>query len=257
MSMYDIVIGYDIESDCVAEITMDAGIYIHGAVVGSSGSGKSVALLWLLYQLLSCDAPLELFISDSKNSGDFNGIVPPCHFANNLMDSVALIHKYYNEVFQNASENSDKLRLLIIDEYASLVLNLENTIEGKAGKLEVEKIKSEISIILMLGRSRKTGLWVSAQRPNAGLVASSSGSWDNLMFVLNMGKLYTQTHALLFSNECLENEEFAKTFRPGRGEGYFLRDGNPLKAVKIPLVRDKAALRSLLQRKYREKFNNI
>lgn len=255
----EIVVGYDVETDCVGKITMDILTHVHGAIVGQSGSGKSVALLWLLYQILSLDMPVEIFICDPKNSGDFDGILPSDHYAMGMVESAKMIHAYY-ELFLQAKEGNDLLRLLLIDEYAGLITSLSEIIGGKEGKAELEKIKSEIASLMMLSRSRTMGVWCVMQRPSASLFntsSSSNGSLDNLMFALNMGKLHTQTHVSIFANECLENECFASTYHPSRGSGYFLQDGQPLKAIRIPLIRDKAAMTKLLQHKARIKFGNF
>ncbi len=247
----EIVVGYDVETDCVGKITMDLKSHVHGAIVGQSGSGKSVALLWLLYQLLSLRITLDIYICDPKNSGDFKDILPPDHFATGMLESANMIHSYY-ELFLHTPENNDTLRLILIDEYSGLI-NSQDII----GKVEVEKLKSEIASMFMLSRSRKMGIWLIMQRPSASLFSSASGSLDNLMFALNMGKMHTQTHISLFSNECSENKEFAATYHPSCGSGYFLQDGQPLKAIRIPLIRDKAAMTKLLQKKAWDKFGNF
>lgn len=256
----EIVVGYDVETDCIGKIKMDILTHVHGAIVGQSGSGKSLALLTLLYQILSLDMPVEIFICDPKNSGDFMGIVPPSNFATGIEQSARMIHTFY-EIFQNTPENNDKLQLLLIDEYAGLITSLPDIIGGKEGKAETETIKSEVARMFMLSRSRRMGLWLIMQRPSASLFntssSSASGSLDNLMFALNMGKLHTQTHISLFANEHFENEAFAASYHPSRGSGYFLQDGQPLKAIRIPLIRDKAALTKLLQKKARDKFGNF
>lgn len=256
MSEYDILVGYDIETNCVGEIRLDLQTHVHGAIVGQSGSGKSIALLWLLYQMLSINAPLELYVCDPKHSGDFDGIVPRDHFATGMLASAELIHKYYG-IFQNTPENNNVLQLLLVDEYAGLVTSLSDVIGGKDGKTEVEKIKSEMAAMFMLSRSRGMGIWLIMQRPSATLFSSSSGSLDNMMFILNMGKMHTQTHISLFANETLENADFAALYRPNTGSGYFLQDGQPLKAIRIPLISDKAALIKLLQKKARKKFGDF
>lgn len=252
----EIMVGYDIERNCRSEITMDIRTHVHGAIVGQSGSGKSIALLWMLYQILSLSMPVELYLCDPKNSGDFSGIVPPDHFGGDMMSSVSLIHKFY-KVFQNTPENSPILRLIIIEEYAGLISALPDLIGGKDGRLEVETLKNEMAIMFMLSRSRTMGIWLIMQRPSASLFSSSSGALDNLMFSLNMGKIHTQTRISLFANEDFENKEFAQKFHPSCGSGYFLQDGKNLQAVKIPLIRDKSALLRLLQKKAAEKFIKI
>ncbi len=241
-------------SDMTLKLTvlarMDILSHVHGAIVGQSGSGKSVALLWLLYQLLSLDIDIKLFIADPKSSGDFT-IVPPSNLATGMEESANMIYAYY-ELFLQLPENNDKLQLLLIDEYSALVNSIGDIIGGKEGKAEVEKIKSEMASMFMLSRSRRMGIWLIMQRPSASLFSSASGSLNNLMFALNMGKLHTQTHISLFANEC-----FASTYHPSRGSGYFLQDGQPFKAIRIPLIRDKAALTKLLQKKARDKFGNF
>lgn len=254
----EIVVGYDVETNCVGKIKMDILTHVHGALVGSSGSGKSIALLYLIYQLLSIEMPIEITICDPKSSGDFVGIVPPDNFATGIKNSVMMIDKFY-ESFLNTCENNNKLQLLLIDEYPGLINTIPDLIGGKEGKAAAERLKSKIASIFMMSRSKRMGIWLIMQRPSASLfnTSISNGCLDNLMFVLNMGKLYTQTHVSLFANERLQNEEFAATYHPSCGSGYFLQDGQPLKAIRIPLIRDKAALTKLLQKKARDKWGNF
>ena len=248
MSDYDILVGYDIERHCRAEIRMNVRTHVHGAIVGQSGSGKSMALIWLLYQLIIISIPVEIFICDPKNSGDFTGIVPPDHFAGDMLSSAQLIHKFF-AIFKETPESCPILRIIIIDEYAGLITVLPDIIGGKEGKAEAERIKSEMASMFMLSRSRGMGIWLVMQRPSASLFSSSSGSLDNMMFVCNMGKLHTQAKISLFANEDFENKDFGESYRPGCGSGYFWQDGHSLKALRIPLIRDKKALLQLLQKK--------
>ena len=256
MGSSDILVGYDVETDCIGELRMNVLEHVHGAIVGQSGSGKTCAMLWLLYGILSLGIPVETYVCDPKNSKDFDGILPSDHFAAGMLETAALIHTYY-KLFLETQEGHETLRLILIDEYLGLINTLPDIIGGKDGKAEVEKIKSEMASMLCLSRSRRIGIWLIMQRPNSSLFAPSSGSLDNLMFALNMGKLHTQTHISLFANEHLDNEEFASTYHPSRGSGYFLQDGQPLKAIRIPLITDKFAMKKLLEKKAREKFGNF
>lgn len=252
----EITLGYDAETDCIGKIRVDVIQDIHTVLCGQSGSGKSIYLLYLIYQLMSLDVPLELFICDPKNSGDFTGIVPPDHFATGMEESANMIHAYY-DLFLQTPENNDTLRLLLIDEYAGLITSLPDIIGNKGGKAETEKIKSEMASIYMLSRSKRVGLWVVFQRPSASYFTASSGALDNAMIKIVLGKISTQTHIALFPNEQLENEEFAKTFRAGKGSGFVWIEGRPLKALKVPYISDKTALTKLLQHKARIKFGNF
>lgn len=245
--------GYDVQSGCNVPVKMDLRSHLHGAIVGGSGSGKSVALLYLIWQLLKIPAPLELYICDPKNSGDFVGIVPADRFATGMTESAGLIHKFY-EIFQNTPEKNPVIKLLLIDEYAGLISSLPDIIGGKDGKAEVELLKSQMASMFMLSRSRGMGIWLIMQRPSASLFNSGSGALDNLMFNLNMGKLYTETHKSLFANEHFDDAEFAETYQPARGEGYFLQDGYSLKAVRMPFIKDVGKLSMLLQKLAVDKF---
>lgn len=255
----EITIGYDAETDCVGKIKMDIIQDIHMVLCGQSGSGKSLYLLYLINQLMSLDVPLELFICDPKNSGDFVGIVPTDHFATGMEESAKMINRYY-ELFLQTKEKNETLQLLLLDEYPALVNSIQDIVGGRDGKAEVERIKSQIASLLMLGRSRRTGVWIIAQRPNASMFntsSSSSGALDNAMCKIVLGKVSTQTHIALFPNEQLENEEFASTFRAGKGSGFVWIEGRPLKALKVPYISDKTALIKLLQHKAKERWGNF
>ena len=258
MGSYDILVGYDVETDCIGEIRMDIRTHCHGMICGASGSGKSVALLWLLYQLLLLDMPLEIFICDPKNSGDYAGIVPVENFATGVENSVKLIHTFYN-IFRQTPENNDTLQLLLVEELPGLILSAPDTICGKEGKNEVEKIKSEMALLMMLARSKTMGIWTVCQRPSAQYYTSASGATDNYHFALCTGPMSTQNRIHMFGNVCLENEEFASTYNPTTyGSGFFWEVGAAhLKAICIPLIRNKLDLIKLLRQKARDKWGNF
>lgn len=248
--------GFDIQSGCQVPVLMDLRSHLHGAIVSGSGSGKSVALLYLIWQLLKLSVPLELYVCDPKNSGDFTGIVPPDRFATGIGDSAALIHKFYG-IFKNTPEKNETIKLLLVDEYAGLITSLPDIIGGKDGRAETDLIKSEMASMFMLSRSRGMGIWLIMQRPSAALFNSGSGALDNLMFCLNMGKLYTQTHISLFANEHFNDPVFEKTYNPSRGDGYFLQDGDSLKAVRIPFIKDVGNLSKLCRKLAENKFGKL
>ena len=252
----EITIGYDAETDCVGKIKMDIIQDIHMVLCGQSGSGKSLYLLYLINQLMSLDVPLELFILDPKASSDFLGIVPPDHYAAGMKESGDMINTYY-ELFLQTPENNDTLRLILVDEYPALITSLPDIIGGKEGKAAIATIMAEMASMLMLSRSRHMGIWLIMQRPSASLFSSSSGALDNFMCKVCLGKTSTQNHIALFPNEQLENEEFASTFRAGKGSGFVWIEGRPLKALKVPYISDKTALIKLLQHKARIKFGNF
>ena len=46
----------------------------HICIVGGTGSGKSIATLYILYGILSLYHEVQLYIGDFKKSGDYKGI---------------------------------------------------------------------------------------------------------------------------------------------------------------------------------------
>ena len=110
--------------------------------VGGTGSGKSMTILYLLYNILKYakeeKSKIELYICDFKKSGDFKDITN--NFAE--FDKITeLIERYYEE-FERTTENSPIIKNLLIDEYAGYMIWLTQN-----DKKKVEKIKSIISTL--------------------------------------------------------------------------------------------------------------
>lgn len=92
----------------ITERPIEMDIFATGQIccVGGTGSGKSVSVMYLLYNTYKSAKKekyeIELFICDFKKSGDFKGITD--NYAE--FDKItALIKRYYKE-FENTAENS-------------------------------------------------------------------------------------------------------------------------------------------------------
>lgn len=211
--------------------------------VGGTGSGKSMAVLYLLYNTLKYakeeKCKIELYICDFKKSGDFKDITN--NFAE--FDKITeLIEQYYEE-FERTSENSPIIKILLIDEYAGYMIWLSQNDKKKA-----EKIKSIISTILMLGRSRHCYVWCVQQRISASLFPTGIGAIDNFQICLGMGRLSVESRKSLFAGEHLEDTEYEERYRPKTGQGLVLIDGQDIQPIQIPYIKDKERLKILLRK---------
>lgn len=205
------------------------------AVVGGTGSGKSVAVLYLLYKLKKTGNS-ELYLADFKRSGDFIGISQNYAEAEAVTD---LIEEYY-DVFLNTPEGNPTFKLLLVDEYAGYVTWLTQQDKRKA-----DEIKGKISTILMMGRSRRCFVWCVQQRISASLFPSGIGAIDNFQVCIGLGRLSPDSRKSLFAGEHLQNQDFEAGYNPGTGQGLILVDGQPLQALQIPDI-DKKKLQRLL-----------
>lgn len=194
----------------------------HICCIGSTGSGKSVAILYLLYQVLK-NYSAALYIADFKKSGDYAGVTEK--FAE----------------FEKMPENNKTISILLIDEYAGYIIWLTQNDKHMA-----ETIKRKISNILMLGRSRRCFVWCIQQRISASLFPTGIGAIDNFQICIGLGRLSVESRKSLFAGEHLDDTEFEEQYHPKIGQGLILIDGQELKAIQIPYISDKWKLKALL-----------
>lgn len=210
----------------------------HCCIVGGTGSGKSIFTLYALWNVLKLKMPVELYICDFKKSGDYAGISRDFAEFDKVPD---MIDKFY-ETFESTPENSPVIRLLLIDEYAGLITWLT-----QCDKKRCENLKGKIANILMLGRSRHCFVWCIQQRITATLFPASIGAIDNFQICIGLGRLTPDSRRSLFAGEHLE-PAFEDSFQPSTGQGLILIDGQPLQAFAVPYIKDKSALKGLLQK---------
>lgn len=239
MSNPKFMLGYDYmlyaRQNLKAAIYADEG-HFHLSVVGGSGSGKSTALLYWLYKMRHLN--VDLWVADFKKSGEFSGITE--NFAE-FEATYELIQKFY-EIFLSLPEGGDgRTHILLIDELAGTLNYYGMTRDGKS---KAENIRSILGTVLMLGRSRRTYVWLSMQRYSASIFPSASGAGDNFHICVGLGKLSTEGRKGLFAGEHFDGEE---ELLFGQGRGICLIDGQPLKGLIIPQVSKKKLL-SLLQK---------
>lgn len=212
----------------------------HLCCIGGTGSGKSIATLYFLYNLLKTVEDVELWIGDFKKSGDYKGLSK--NFSE--FDKVTNLIEDFYKVFEGTPENSNEMKFLLIEEYAGYITWLTQT-----DKKKCEEIKGKVSNLLMLGRSRHCYVWCIQQRMSASLFPSGIGAIDNYQICVGLSRLNFESRKSLFSGEHFEDEAFEKKYAPGQGQGLILIDGQPLRPLVIPRISSKEKLKVLL-RKY-------
>lgn len=148
--------------------------YPHWLITGSSGSGKSYCVKYLMWSLLKI-SDLEIFCCDFKNSGDYS-FISDDHLAVGI-DCAAMIDGFYKRYIAIKEANLPSKILLIFDEWAAFCL----WAEGSDKKLAKET-KDKISELLMMGRrlgSKGGGafIWTILQRPDAAYFNSSRDNY--------------------------------------------------------------------------------
>ena len=223
-------------------IFTDTG-HLHLCLVGGTGSGKSVATLYILYNILKLKEKVELYICDFKKSNDYFQLSE--NFAK--FDKVTdLIDKFY-KLFENTSEGDTIIKILLLEEYCGYIIWLSQD------RKKCEEIKGKISNLLMMGRSRHCFVWCIQQRISASLFPSGVGAIDSFQVLIGLGRLTVDGRRSLFANEHLQNEEFEAIYKPGTDEGICLIDGQPLYPLEIPRIPDKEKLKRLLRKLAAEK----
>ena len=238
-------LGYNILTE--KPILADLSSVGQACIVGGTGSGKSVATMYILYNLLK-NYNVKLTICDFKKSGDYEGLTN--NFAE-FSDVTEYIEAYYEE-YQNTPENNSQIKLLLIDEYAGYMIWATQNDKKKA-----EEIKQKISEILMLGRSRHCFVWCIQQRITASLFPPGIGAIDNFQICIGLGRLSVESRKSLFAGEHLDKTAFEERYHPKTGQGLVLIDGQELQPIQIPYIADKARLKQLLQRMAREKESSL
>lgn len=201
----------------------------HCLIVGSSGSGKSYALLLMLARMYHSDNSLRTYFCDFKREDDYEFMAScPYYYAyNHVLDG---IEEVYNIMHQRQS-GKDKSRspvLLIIDEYVVFILYLTGQDKKRA-----DAVKSKISELLMLARSLNIKVWLGCQRPDASVF--SNGARLNFGTTIVLGSGNNSLYDMVLSKEEI-SQTTDKTFKTG--EGVIVQQGLPMRFLKVPKIEE-------------------
>lgn len=219
-----------IEEGVPIPIVLDFGTHMHMLLTGSSGSGKSYALTYLL-GMLAKDGTTKIRFCDFKNSEDFKFLSAygRYYYGDCVYDGIMAFYADFCTARQKGI--SKERHLLIVDEYPAFISYL--TMRDKQEKTKrAAEVQSVISEVLMLGRGLGFGVWITTQRADATLFANN-GSRDNFMVICALGRLSKEQRQMVFSGEEIPTDTVY-----GPGEGLLLADGMELVEVKFPLISD-------------------
>lgn len=211
---------------------------------GSSGSGKSYALKWLMRNLL-VSYDVEITFCNFKNSDDFKFLNGYRKYYTYLNCQEGL-ENYYNEFKQAQNQEAEyngKYYKLIFDEFPAFILSSELLDKKMAGRS-----RSMINELLMLSRSYGYGVICIMQRPDSSFLGGTYGR-DNYQANIFLGNTSVESRKMLYSGLDLPkdcNGNF-KIYSPGSGLCFV--DGSGLYEIMIPKILDMKGLeREILDR---------
>lgn len=231
-------IGYDLElwkrygvrQNISMEIRSHPGLLL----TGSSGSGKSYALKYLIHNLL-ISGQSDLTFCNFKKSEDFRFLHSMKSYYTYL-DCAKGVDDFYNN-FKKLQDKEDaftgRYHILIFDEFPAFILST-----AMQDKKLAERYKAMISELLMLGRSYGFGVWLVMQRPDNAFFAN--GARDNFHTTISLGNLSKESKSMLYSGEELPDTIYKV------GEGICWIDGMGLRQIKYPKIQNLQKLESMI-----------
>lgn len=195
----------------------------HTFIVGSTGSGKTVALSFLLKQLVSKGNKTQIFIIDRKKSDLYllqknlskeykyifmengkEGILAMCRRA------MEIVEYRRNNLIRDGKKRRFPIFLVVIDEYISLYQSFD--------KGEKEEIKKAITELLVIGRELNCHLWLSQQSPT--VESSGLSTYLKNQFLINIFLRPSMTNKIaletMFGKNVVTNP-FVISFDVGQG----------------------------------------
>lgn len=219
-----LTIGYDYAMWTLYHLKMAVAIELRShpsmLLTGSSGSGKSYALKYLLDKLL-VSYTVRLYFCNFKRSEDFRFLEGYGHYYTYTAcaDGLQAFYNAFKERQDSGIEFDGSYYILVFDEYPSYILSMMD-------KKSAERSKVMMSELLMLGRSYGFGVWLVMQRPDSSFL--SNGARDNFHSTITLGNMSKETKSMLYSGEELPERIYKA------GEGVCWIDGVGMKEIKFP-----------------------
>ncbi|MDL2288164.1 type IV secretory system conjugative DNA transfer family protein [Oscillospiraceae bacterium OttesenSCG-928-F05] len=216
----------------------------HCLISGRTGSGKTVAAKLLLARSILLAPPelqpVELTVIDPKEDIDFD-------FSNGLPrffrgEDAQHGFNFFFDAFMRRKAKEDvsqHLKILFVDEFASLVALIDD-------KKEKEAAQKKLGLLLALSRSRHFSVQLATQQPSAQIFgAAGSGSREQIGCVCLLGDSGSETQQMLFDGD---SREAMKKFGPigGRAAGWLSINGGLAQPVRVPLVEDMEKLNKVI-----------
>ena len=229
LKLYAIPFKYDLprvistnSTDCFTDM-------INCLVVGSTGTGKSYALLTIL-GILAKQSDTKIVVCDYKKSS-FSQFENTKNFYGyeDIADGIKAVYKEFSERLEenNLERNKNKV-VLLVDEYGAFI--------SAQDKKTAEQYKIMIANMLFMGRSLGIVTLIGIQRADSNEYFKA-GSRDQFKMILALGNLSKEQKSMLFYDY---KDKMNKN--NGIGEGYLLIDGKGIERVKIAKITDMEAL---------------
>ena len=199
-------------------------------LTGGSGSGKTMALLFLLGNLVREYPEVVIYLCDFKRGEEFSFLKGYKHYygGNDCYKGIMDYYDLFSSIRENEEASWQKKYLLICDEYPALVNYLQ--MKDKSNKTKfANDVLNAVAEILMAGRGLGVYLWITTQRADSTLFAN--GARDNFMVICALGRLSKEQKNMLFSGQDIPEGD---AYCPG--EGLLLADGKNTVCVKYPLI---------------------
>jgi len=204
-------------------IPLELERYPHFLIVGSTGTGKTISAKYILAKIALSVSDIQLWICDYKNFDFVEFLGCKHHFAyKDCLDGIEKFYSEFQQDLQSKNRVADQRKILFIDELSSFILSQE--------KKTAEHIKSMISELLFLGRSYHYSVFTAVQRADSEFF--KNGAREQFGAVLMLGNLSKEQKAMLaydFKEEMTEN--------CSKGQGYFLKDGEGIYYIQVPIIR--------------------
>lgn len=221
----------------------------HAVLVGSTGSGKSVALTYWFWSVDTLKkSEDEVYILDYKRGKDW----APFHgdtsgFYSSAEDTKQAWESLYNlfKAFQTGVEDiGDKIIYIFIDELSSLV-------ESYNSKKERDEFLRKFKDMLRLSRSLGTGqggfrIIVGLQQADSTYFGGTEGR-GNLGIRVALGGITTEGARMLFE---ITNESEKPESSPA-GKGFAQIYGQPIQRIMIPFVEDREQVLEDIAERYK------
>lgn len=198
--------------------------FSHILISGQTGAGKSYALLYLLIIYSLKKATISVCDPKFSDLADFSRMLKISSFS-----APSLIVKEVREVFEEmenrkrkrisegwkigttATDNGLELRILVIDEFASLQMKLD--------KKELADLMKYLNQIILEGRGLGIFVVIGMQQANSSILPTALREQFSAIFVL--GNSGVQTFNVAFQDKARDLPDFVLEV----GEGWLMKNG--------------------------------
>ena len=199
---------------------------IHTLVLGSSGSGKSILVLMLIYHLWKSNTSSCFVISEMKQEDYvFAEHLPNVFLGLNALSAIDLAFQELEQ--RKADKTRERVPFYLVVEELTALFEMA----GKDKKAYQEKIR----VILYTGRSLNIKLLAISQDLLATALGEGSAR-NQFSLIIALGAMRSSVTKGLFE---LEEEQEFQTNLP-KGQGYLQRfdDGSSIVKIKVKKVRN-------------------